>query len=242
LLRDCNGRLEREHFIPVSVQELLGPATLRGLAWQNGNKHQLPPRAYAHGRVICAKHHDELDGLDAVARDYFKNLMLAAVGGFRAGEVGRAADITSPIDGRSLERWCLKMICGALATENVVIPMGFPHLWLDALVSRVAWPDSWAIYISANEVRSDADLRLNFYWTDPPNVQLLGIDVYAFGVNTFFCVVYPDRLDPTMMHRPLGLGFLVKRPHGGNVLLDVPSGHPLTFEFSWPPDATVDGS
>jgi len=118
---DCNGAIEDEHFLPQSLQRMFGSVVIAGMAWQHGeSSRSLPAGTYAHSRILCQKHHDDLDGLDGNAAAYFKNLMFMAGGQHLAsGAVGRATDITPVIDGRALERWFLKLMCGAVVTGSI---------------------------------------------------------------------------------------------------------------------------
>ena len=102
-LGDCEGPIENEHFIPRSLQTMFGPVTMSGFAWQKGPNKLLQPGSYAHARIICRKHHDELDGLDGNAVAYFRNLMLIiGQNHLQTGIAGRAEDITAVINGRAL--------------------------------------------------------------------------------------------------------------------------------------------
>ena len=113
-LGDCNGQIEDEHYIPRALQNMFGPVIVHGLAWQDGIARNLQPGTYAHSRVICQRHHDQLDGLDGIATAYFRNLMLIAnPNHVSSGAPGQVDDITSAINGRALEKWFLKTICGA---------------------------------------------------------------------------------------------------------------------------------
>ena len=103
ILGDCKGQIEDEHFISKSLQDMFGAATMSGLAWQRGSSNTLQPGSYAHSRVICQRHHDELDGLDGNALAYFRNLMLISGKNYiRTVDIGRIEDIATIIDGRAL--------------------------------------------------------------------------------------------------------------------------------------------
>jgi hypothetical protein len=133
-LGNCEGKVEEEHFLPVAIQQMLGPVQLSGFAWQNGPSKLLSPGSYAKSRMLCSRHHDELDGLDANARDYFQNWMLIAFQNHIAtGEVGKVGDIRGQIDGRNLERWFLKTICGAIVAGTFADIRSVPSEWITAL-------------------------------------------------------------------------------------------------------------
>jgi hypothetical protein len=236
-LGDCKGQIEDEHFIPKSIQSMFGPVTMSGFAWQKGSTKSLQPGSYAHARVICQKHHDELDGLDGNATAYFRNLMLIVgqnhVG---TGTPGRAEDITTMIDGRSLERWFMKTICGAISTKTIDGIGDLPDLWTQGLFTRVPWPDEWAMYVVTHPYYvtqpEDAAFHIEFYWTK--DRQLNGILIKAFAVRTVFSIAPPDFVGPEVLRRPRMLGFAVQRPDNSDVLEGVPVGQDIQFRLTWP--------
>lgn len=235
-LGDCEGRIEEEHFIPVSLQEMLGPVTGSGFAWQDGSSISLQPGSYAKSRIICRKHHDELDGLDSNAIDYFRNLMLIA-GKYHlhSGVKGRAGDIRYELDGRALERWFLKTICGAIKTRTIANVHSVPSVWIQALFDRIRWPDEWAFYVfTGNRVtrHEDARFTIDFHWTGDGSLN--GIVVSAFAVDTLFSIQPPDVLRPNALRRPRVLGASVQRPDGSDVLEGVPAGQDIQVRFSYP--------
>lgn len=146
-LGDCEGRIEDEHFVPIAMQRFLGEVNLEGFPWLEGaTSNALPPSAYAHARMICTRHHDLLDGLDGIAAAYFRNLMfIAGANNLATGAPGRIEDIAPNIDGRSLERWMLKTICGALAAGSVAGVRALPLAWLRVLFNHVTWPQPWSM-------------------------------------------------------------------------------------------------
>src|SRR5688500_405752 len=103
-LGDCAGHVEDEHFVPQVLQKMFGPVAIEGMAWQRKRRTPvLPAGAYAHSRILCRKHHDDLDGLDPNAAAYFGNLLLMAGGAFPGRDApGASSDVVPNIDGRAL--------------------------------------------------------------------------------------------------------------------------------------------
>lgn len=237
-LGDCAGPIEDEHFIPRSIQRLMGTVVVSGLAWQRGEPKELQPGSYAHARIICERHHDRLDGLDGNALAYFRNLMLIAnPNHVSSGAAGRAEDITHRIDGRSLEKWCLKTVCGAIAT-GAVADQTIPAVWLEGLFDRIRWPDEWAIYVEtgAKTVKTeDARIGIDFHWTT--DRQLNGVVFRSFATRTLFTIERPEKTGDSFLERPARLGATVQRPDGSDVLVGLPAGTPIEFEISWPREA-----
>lgn len=243
-LGDCQGRIEDEHFIPRSLQRMVGPVTLRGFAWQDGTSVKVQPGSYAHARVICQRHHDRLDGLDANAVAYFRNLMLIANPNHIASGVrGRAADIALVLDGRGLEKWFLKTICGAVNTNTITGVVTSPARWTEVLFDRVRWPDHWAMYVATGThvfTKQDASFQVEFHWT--AKRQLNGIIIRSFGVETLFALEEPDGSRSGLFRRPKLLGAAVQRPDGGEVLDGVPAGEHIRFRMAWPEGGPEDES
>jgi hypothetical protein len=235
ILGDCDGNIEEEHFIPLALQSMFGPVTLSGFAWQEGSSIQLQPGAYAKSRIICQAHHDQLDGLDANAIAYFRNLMLMA-GKYHVatGEIGSIDDIKD-LNGRALERWLLKTVCGAIKAKTIQGVNEVPREWIYALFERRHWPDDWAFYVFTGErvtKAKDARFNIQFHWD--ADRALNGININAFSVETLFAIRRPDNLPENALRRPKLLRMRIQRPDGGDVLMGVPAGQNVEFNISWP--------
>jgi hypothetical protein len=236
-LGDCEGVIEDEHFVSHSLQKMFGLATVQGFAWQDElQSKQLWAGSYAHSRMLCRNHHDELDGLDGNALSYFRNLMLI-LGQMHisTGIVGRIDEIKLLIDGRALERWFMKMICGAIAAKAIAGVTEIPRAWIDGLFERTAWPDEWAIYtFSGTGVtrKEDAAFQMQFHWSS--DHRLNGLVINAFATTTLFSIAPPDDLPSTAIRRPSRLKFLIQRPDGSGVLVGLPAGQSVGFRIAWP--------
>ena len=237
-LEDCGGKIEDEHFIPVSMQRMLGPVRVAGMAWQEGECHQLNPKTYAHSKIICARHHDALDGLDGNALGYFRNFMLfASPNHVATGQPGRAEDIARIIDGRALERWFLKTICGAIASDSIEAANTVPRAWLDALFLRSQWPDQFAMYVregTRTVQAGDGGITFEFHWA--VDRRLNGLLVRAFSFDTLFAIEPPDNLTASWLRRPRLLGVHLQRPGGGDPLQGISTGQAIEFTITWPSD------
>jgi hypothetical protein len=235
-LSDCHGRIEREHFIPQALQKMFGGVTVVGFAWQKGNVRTMQPSTYAAARVLCARHHDELDGLDETAIAYFRNLMLIlGQKHLASGEVGRIDEIAMKIDGRRLERWFLKTICGAISSKMINPSPQIPQEWIRSLFARESWPDDWALHVAQGKRithKEDAAFQIDFHWANQGSLN--GIVVNAFASTTLFSIARPDNASPDLLRRPKKLKFLIHRPDGSDVLTGVPAGQPVHFELNWP--------
>ncbi len=212
---------------------MLGPVTINGFAWQGKSQNSLPPGTYAHSRIICKKHHDELDGLDKNALAYFRNWMLImGAHHISDGRPGKLEDITPTIIGRDLERWFMKTIIGLLSSGNVRYFKNIPDEWIKGLFLRNQWPDEWALYFiqGYHETKpQDAAIHFDFHWA--LDLHLLGANFISFGVQTYFSIVPSEYIQPNFLRRPSRLGAF--RTDSSGALEGMPAGHPIEFQLSW---------
>lgn len=236
VLSDCAGQIEREHFLPKSLQQLFGNVVVSGMAWQNGEDRRFSAGNYAFGRMICERHHDLLDGLDNNALGYFRNLLLAA-GGIRTRyERGHAQDIRANIDGRSLEIWFLKVLCGAIASRSIQDPLGIslPKEYVEVLFGRAPWPESWSISVLCREhlvERDDFSFTIDFHWHADGGLN--GVVIMTCGVETVFSFRPLPDPDPALLSRPDALEFHITRPDGSPPLQGMELHEPLRFSIVW---------
>lgn len=241
ILSDCAGPIETEHFVSLALQKMLGKVSVGGLAWQDHKRIEFLPGAYAKSRILCRYHHDELDGLDGNALSYFQNLMLIANSKhISSGRPGHKDDIALLVDGRALEKWFLKLICGAIRAKSIQGVAEIPATWIHALFNKVSWPDGWPIYVRLGEreiAEQDAGIQLDFLWRS--DKRLNGLVLRAFSVETIFALEAPD--DTTgLLKRPRVLGAQIQRPDGGDILEGIPRGEDIRFQISWPDRPLLD--
>lgn len=235
-LGDCRGRIELEHVIPQSVQRILGPATIEGFAWQRGKRQLMSVGAYAKARILCAGHHDQLDGLDGIAARFFRNLMLASIGlHVASGDRGRVEDWTPTIDGRGLERWLLKTVCGMIAASAFDRGVIQPE-WLESLFNRAPWADEIALHVLKCErmmiTEEHCAVKFHFVWAR--DWGLNGIIIHAFGTETWLTLKPLDAISQDLLHRPFYLAYDIQRPRGGEVLAGLPAGEKVRLYVQWP--------
>lgn len=229
--------MELEHFIPKALQDMFGGVDVRGLAWQDGGINKMQPGSYANARIICQRHHDQLDGLDGVASDYFRNFMLlAGQKHIRTGEIGKIQEITPIINGRALEKWFMKIICGAISAKAIDGITEVPQQWIEGLFSKIPWPEEWAIHISMGNWTvkpEDAAFSIEFHWD--PNRSLNGLVVKAFSVETTFSIIPLDLTgnNAHIMRRPDILFAGIQRPNGGDILDGLQAGQPVFLKMNW---------
>jgi hypothetical protein len=137
------------------------------------------------------------------------------------------------IDGRALERWFLKFMCGAIVTGSIDPMRTVPETWVTALFGRTQWPEQWALYFATGVRRveqADAHLLVEFHWAE---TMLNGLFVRFMNMESLFGLEPPD-LTGSLLRRPITLGIEVQRDHGGPALEDLSPGDHIRFELSWP--------
>lgn len=235
-LGDCEGKIEDEHFIPKTLQRMFGVVDLGGLSWQRGSVKKMAPGTYAHARMICRRHHDQLDGFDGVALAYFRNFMLlAGQKHISTGALGRIQEITPVLNGRVLEKWFMKTICGAIAAKTVEGISQVPHRWIEGLFSKNPWPEEWAVYVSLGKwvvQPGDAAFKIEFHWG--PNRVLYGLALRAYSIETIFSIEPLDLVrNPDLIRRPPALGAAIQRPNGGDILEGLPANKGVIIQMTW---------
>lgn len=160
-------------------------------------------------------------------------MLLAGQKHLSSGVPGRAQDIDNVLDGRALEKWFMKTICGAVAGKLIDGVGEVPQRWIEGLFAKGPWPEEWAFHLAvgARVVRpADAAFNLAFHWT--PNHQLNGVIIKAFAFETLFALVPPEP-SSDLIRRPPSLSVVIRRPDGGDILDGLPAGRPVQFQMTW---------
>ncbi|HEY6557433.1 MAG TPA: hypothetical protein VI072_09170 [Polyangiaceae bacterium] len=140
-LNDCSTKISGEHYISENVLvELTGGARMVKVtnpAWApDGGEVEVPIASLAPN-VLCTRHNAALSGLDANAGRLFRAL--------RATKESRAAGLHL-FNGRDVERWLLKALCGLSAIRGDWTP---PRVWLRILFGELVFPAPWGMYLGA---------------------------------------------------------------------------------------------
>jgi len=116
-LQDCASKTCREHFISENVLKQIaqsGVVKIAGLSWQPAEVFAALPTNAIASRVLCTRHGDALSPLDAEFGRFFGTLE-EIDDALRDGKEAQAFRLFS---GENLERWMLKMLLGAVSSEN----------------------------------------------------------------------------------------------------------------------------
>jgi hypothetical protein len=229
-LGDCAGALTREHYLSASIQRLMLDTRVEGMRWQAGTSKWMAPETYAVGRMLCQKHHDELHGLDDVGLAFCRNILICT----RKG--GDVSEIATEIDGRQLERWLLKVICGAIGSQNIGDHRDAKEVspdWVRALFARSPWPETYALhFFPAAKPRPTEQFSMQFHWTD--RRELAAFFASVFGL-TFSLALFPLLNESgTALRRPKGIGIGYSGACGGNHISGRDAFAPIEFRLKWP--------
>ena len=142
-LQDCSRSFDREHFVSKSLLkeiERKGGLRVTGFPWQaKDTTDWIPPQAIA-ASVLCKRHNQALSPLDAIAARLFRAMDESVL-------------VPSPqlylFCGHEIERWLLKLLCGAGFSGNFTAPtksQPIPIEWLRILFGRDDFPDQTGLY------------------------------------------------------------------------------------------------
>jgi hypothetical protein len=119
-LLDCGGRLSEEHYFSKVLMKAFAradSATSIRILRPGRHDRQVPPAAGLHEPVLCQRHNSALNDLDTMSARLFC--------GMREGLKLIPAYSCRAINGASLERWMLKVLCGSIAAEGKPVPLSW---------------------------------------------------------------------------------------------------------------------
>jgi hypothetical protein len=147
-LGDCAGALSREHYLSSAVFDLLGGNELRvqGLPWlKPGEQITLRPNDIV-AKVLCEKHNNQLSPVDTETARFLKTIYTCTRGGIQG--VVPLDDLCFEFDGTLVERWMLKVICGAIAAgAHGGYSRNVPRRWVEVLYQKRPWPPEFTFYL-----------------------------------------------------------------------------------------------
>jgi hypothetical protein len=176
VLGTCHGRISGEHYISDSILKLM-PGDGVNFSGHWGEK-SISKRSLT-ANVLCQKHNSELSDIDNEAATFFNTIYQCTRGGIQG-----LKDVTTlrfDFLGRDIERWLLKVACGAIASGNHGGAIReVPFEWVEILFGKRPWPDYFVLF--SNEVADytvpERD-HLSFEFRhDAPTGRLIAITSY----------------------------------------------------------------
>jgi hypothetical protein len=150
---DCRGRLTKEHYVSENVLSRLtggGPLKVSGLDYSQPEDVKTIGIDNFASNMLCERHNGVLSDLDGVAGQFFGTF----------DEINRwLVDSDQPetrvflFNGADIERWLLKLLCGALVsghagTRRGRVPNWLPRIeWVRFLFGLSDLPAGWGLYL-----------------------------------------------------------------------------------------------
>ncbi len=190
-LDDCCTKITGEHFVSKKILERIqgdGLVLASGLTFLEPGQARPISAASLAANVLCKRHNQALSGLDQVMLTMFTCLSDFARE-FRT-EGSAASDRVVLLNGHDIERWCLKLLCGAACSGMVqlrgIAPKVWlpPRQWLDVLFDeeRIRRPQGLYFVSEANAtfVPADAVSLVPLTSNDAPAGVRLGLSGFNF--------------------------------------------------------------
>src|SRR5580692_9749094 len=148
-----SATMSNEHCLSRAVLEIIDPTGMVrvvGAPWLNG-KEETISTANLTAKVLCSKHNSELSVLDAEAGRFFKAVCETEKILLSARKNPQHAEYK--FDGKLLERWCLKVLCGYAASGNFQTGIATrpQPSWVDVVFGKWPFIDGHGLYYSWDE-------------------------------------------------------------------------------------------
>jgi hypothetical protein len=198
----CDGKISREHYISENLLRAMsstGSINIGGLPWQPDRQLQSIGISSLQSKILCERHNSGLTDLDQVAGRLYSTLDAA-------DKKWPAMRRHSRFEGRLLERWLLKIICGLVAGPGIGNGE-IPEKWKPLLLGDV-WPDRWGLYVPALLGVRVLAQELSIETTVHPETRVILAAKFSIaGVVLWLLLGRPD--DPAAFgnYRPRGLIF-----------------------------------
>jgi len=201
---ECDGKLSREHYISDTVLQALnvnGKMVIGGLSWQPQDKLQKIGISSLQSKILCENHNSSLSEMDATAGKLFR--ILDSI-----DKSPKSVQDDNLFDGRVVEKWFLKVICGLVAGPgmgNGIVPQD----WKSILVGG-SWPKEWGLYLpsSSNPQILSRDLYIETM-VNPASKEILACKFKLAGVGFNLLLGRPDNPTSFGLYRPRGITFKI---------------------------------
>ena len=155
-LGNCAGALSREHYISrMTLENFCGGQMMNAVGIDPRNPTTRSPVSVSSltASILCAKHNALLSPLDEAGGSLSRVLFKSREALLNVGET-----IAHEFDGRTLERWFLKILCGLLARAKMIVPEG----WVRVLFGKgeLTPPRGLYVYTSKGDALDGQDLSV----------------------------------------------------------------------------------
>jgi hypothetical protein len=214
----CGGGISREHYISAAVLEAISPnGTIQvgGLPWQPHQQLKQIGIQSFQAKILCRDHNSKLTDLDNIAGSLMRSLDAA-------DKNPAAPPFDTTLDGPSIERWFIKLLCGYLVANKKDVPEAWKNLLMNG-----SWPENWGMYLPLS--CDPQVLATEFYFETHvhPITQVVLAAIFRIaGVNIILLLGNPDHPDAWGLYRPRGIIFRQKNEKRTNLIRRI--------EFIWP--------
>lgn len=186
ILGNCDSKMSREHYISEAIFNLMSGVSfiVSGFPWQKRDSAQRLMKSNLTARVLCRKHNSELSSIDSSAQRFFETIYHCTRGGIQG--IIDVSQLSFNFDGRDLERWLLKVACGAIASGNYGgKDRTVPREFVEILFGQRSWPEYFCLYSSERTeytVPAKDHMRFDFR-KDKSNKYLKGVMCYFMSID-----------------------------------------------------------
>jgi hypothetical protein len=197
----CGGGWSREHFLSLSLLDLIAPdrssLEVLGLSWLERDTFKSIGKSSLVARVLCKRHNELLSTLDDSALAFVRAISLAD-SNLRSET---SSDSLHAVSGRALERWCLKLLLGMLASGQLSARSSARLKPVESCRSLLVepdkhWPPGWGLYfpVPADPVFHSASFECRPL-SNPSTGEVLSLEVAFNGIRATLVMGAPDNPD-----------------------------------------------
>lgn len=225
-LNDCSEKISKEHFISDSVLKLInkkGSFEISKTHWIPDGESRTITRASLASHILCERHNSVLSPLDNFAKNFFS---------FLFDEEKKTK--VKLINGLELERWMLKVFCGALASGNIIPNSRHwePRKeWLDILFNKSYIPSNGGLYFVKGIFNAQRnEIGITLLSDDKTYAGISGLILYYSGLIFVFKTneIRPKIIFPgyriSFSHRPEMIQLIYKDQ---NYVREIHFGNPI---------------
>lgn len=181
-LNDCSTNITKEHFLSNSIQEIISTEnhyTVQGPHWIPKGQQISIPRSCLASKILCERHNRALSPLDALANNFCRFL-------FDQEQLTKIM----LINGAEIERWMLKLFCGAIASGSLIPGTKNwqpPIEWLKILFQNSSIPKGQGLYfIKGDFFAQFKQVGFSFILEPDDQSNILGIAFIISGLVFVF--------------------------------------------------------
>ena len=223
VFRDCCEKISGEHHVTRAILEELvlgGGIQVAGTRWITSGEHKSLPVKALQSNVLCKRHNSALSNLDKVGLKFFKTLR-SIHRNYRQPDRDKQRRLYL-FNGHDIERWMLKLLCGAIASKNhsTNIPIDtlqteVPEKWLRVLYGFDYLKNDLGLYyvdLDGEARQTLQGVAYNVVW-DGTFTEILGVYISVNSMGFFLALASPKEhnlssLLPELHHRLGGLSFV----------------------------------